>query len=210
MPAKCDLSMTLSPAKSLSVSSAEEFLSEIEPSIMRPRNLIVLEWIEGIGDETSGWTDVFETEKGVVFIDLPLTMTIEHDLSALNSRPAQVKAVMHRESKVWAPETLVVIRLKSSMKAQSKCNVVLLAVNLGTLVWIEYSSIMFIPAKKRITERVQPALISCSYLCQALVAELENYLLKIPSQYVSISLIHCGETPYLYRAKTISLCEMNP
>ena len=66
---------------------------------MRPRNLIGLEWIEGIGDETSGWTDVFETEKDVAFIDLPLTMT-EHDLSALNSRPAQVKAVMHRESKV--------------------------------------------------------------------------------------------------------------
>ena len=53
-----------------------------------------------IGDETSQWTDVFETEKGVVFIDLPLTMTIERDLSALNSRPAQVKAVMHRESNV--------------------------------------------------------------------------------------------------------------
>ena len=67
VPVKCDLSMTLSPDKSLSVSSAEEFLSEIEPSIMRPRNLIGLEWIEGIGDETSGWTDVFETEKGVVF-----------------------------------------------------------------------------------------------------------------------------------------------
>ena len=57
--------MTPSPDKSLSVSSAEEFLSEIEPLIMRPRNLIGLEWIEGIGDETSGWTDVFETEKGV-------------------------------------------------------------------------------------------------------------------------------------------------
>ena len=56
---KCTLSLTLSPAKSLSVSSTEEFLSEIEPSIMRPRNLIGLEWIEGIRDETSGWTDVF-------------------------------------------------------------------------------------------------------------------------------------------------------
>ena len=59
VPVKCDLSITLSPAKSLSVSSAEEFLSEIEPSIMRPRNLIGLEWIEGIRAETSGWTDVF-------------------------------------------------------------------------------------------------------------------------------------------------------
>ena len=79
--------MTLSPAKSLSVSSAEEFLSEMEPSIMQPRNLIGLEWME---DETSGWSDVFDTEKGVVFIDLPFTMTIDCDLSALNCRPAQV------------------------------------------------------------------------------------------------------------------------
>ena len=77
MQVKCDLSMTLSPAKSLSVSSIEEFLSEYEPLIMRPRNLIGLGWTEGTGDEPSGWTDVFETEKGVVFIDLPLTMTTE-------------------------------------------------------------------------------------------------------------------------------------
>ena len=90
----------LNPAKRLSFSSAEEFLSETEPSIMLPRNLIGLEWMEGTGDGTSGWTDAFETEKGVAFIDQPLTMTIEHDLSALNSRPAQVRAVMHREEKV--------------------------------------------------------------------------------------------------------------
>ena len=165
---RLDFSMTLSPAKSLSVSSAEEFLSEIESSIIGPRNLTGLEWIEGIGDETSGWTYVFETEKGVVFIDLTLTMTIEHDLSALHSRPAQVKAAMHRESKVWAPETLVVIRFKSSMKARSKGNVVLLVVNLGTMVCIEYPSMLFIPAKKRITERVQPGKIPCWCLCQAL------------------------------------------
>ena len=129
--------MTLNPAKSLSFSSAEEFLSEIEPSIMRPKNLIGLEWMEGIGDGTSGWTDAFETEKGVVFIDLPLTMTIKRDLSALNSRPAQVRAVMHRESKGWAPETLADIKLKSSMKACSKGNVVLLMLNLGS--WLALS-----------------------------------------------------------------------
>ena len=35
--------MKLIPANSLSVSSAEEFLSEIEPSIMQPINLIGLE-----------------------------------------------------------------------------------------------------------------------------------------------------------------------
>ena len=99
--------------------------------------MIGLEWMEGIGDGTSGWTDAFETEKGVVFIDLPLTMTIKHDLSALNSRPAQVRAVMHRESKVWAPETLADIKLKSSMKACSKGNVVLLVLNLGS--WLALS-----------------------------------------------------------------------
>ena len=71
--------MTLSPTKSLSVRSAEEFLSEMEPSIMRPRNLIGLEWMEGMEDETCGCSDAFNTEKSVVFIDLPLTMTIEHD-----------------------------------------------------------------------------------------------------------------------------------
>ena len=52
---------------------------------MQPRNLIGLQWMEGIGDGTSGWTDALETEKGVVFIDLPVTITTEHDLAALNS-----------------------------------------------------------------------------------------------------------------------------
>ena len=56
---------------------------------------IGLEWVEGMEDETSGWSDAFETKKGVVFIDLPLIVTIERDLSALNSRPAQVGAVGH-------------------------------------------------------------------------------------------------------------------
>ena len=88
-----------------------------------------------------------------MFIDLPLIMTIEQDLSALNSRPAQVRAVVHRESKVWAPETVEDIRLRSSIKARSKGNSVLLVVNLRTLTCAEYSSIMFIPAKKRIIYR---------------------------------------------------------
>ena len=75
MPVKWDLSMTISPAKSLAVSFVEEFLSEVEPLIIKPRTLIGPEWIKEIGGETSGWTDAFETEKCVVFIDLPLTMT---------------------------------------------------------------------------------------------------------------------------------------
>ena len=36
-------------------------------------------------DEGSGWSVAFETEKSVVFIDIPFIMTIEQDLSALNS-----------------------------------------------------------------------------------------------------------------------------
>ena len=72
--------MTLSPAKILCVSSAGEFLSEIEPLIIQPRNFIDLEWMEGKEDETSAWSDAFETEKGVVLIDLALRMTIDHDL----------------------------------------------------------------------------------------------------------------------------------
>ena len=80
-------------------------------------------------DETSGWSNVFDTEKGVVFIDLPLTMAIEHDLSALNSRPAQFRTVMHQERRVWDPETVEDIRLRSSMKPRSKGSTVLLVVN---------------------------------------------------------------------------------
>ena len=60
-------------------------------------------------DEICGWSDVFVFvfdgfEKGVAFIDLPLTMTIEHNLSALNFRPAKFRAFMHRENRVWTPE----------------------------------------------------------------------------------------------------------
>ena len=61
--------------------------------------------MKGMEDETSRWSDAFETDKGAVFIDLPLTVTIKGDLSPLNSTPAQVRAVMHRERfglhKLW-------------------------------------------------------------------------------------------------------------
>ena len=93
--------------------------------------------------------------KSVEFMDLPLTMITEPDLSALNSKPGQVRAVVHQESTVWASETMEDIRLTSSMKADSKGNLALLVVNLRTLTCKEYCSIMFIPAKKRIIERVQ-------------------------------------------------------
>ena len=72
---------------------------------------------------------------------------------------AQVKAVVHPESNVWTPEA-VEDRLRSSIKARSKDNSVLLVVNLGTLTCAEYSCIMFIPAKKRILKRLQQANIA--------------------------------------------------
>ena len=83
----------------------------------------------GMEDETSGWSDAFDTEKGLVFIDLPLTITLDRDLSALNSRPAQVRVVMYRESRVWLPQTVEEKKLRSSMKACSKGSTVLLVVN---------------------------------------------------------------------------------
>ena len=63
--------MTLTPTKVLSVSFAEKFLYEIESSIMQPINLIGLEWIERIEDENSGWSNAFEIEKVVMFINRP-------------------------------------------------------------------------------------------------------------------------------------------
>ena len=78
-------------------------------------------------------------------------------MSALNSRPAQFRAVVHQQSKVWASENVEDIRLRSSIKARSKGNSVLLVVDLGALTCKVYSGIMFILAKKIIIERVQPA-----------------------------------------------------
>ena len=89
-------------------------------------------------------------------MDLPLILTIKQDLSALNSRPAQVTAVVHQESKFWTVETVEDIKFRSSMKAHNKGNLVLLVVNIGTL-----TCKMLIPAKKRIIERVQSANIPC-------------------------------------------------
>ena len=94
-------------------------------------------------------------------MDLPLILTIKQDLSALNSRPAQVTAVVHQESKFWNVETVEDIKFRLSMKAHNKGNLVLLVVNIGTLTCKEYSSIMLIPAKKRIIEKVQLANIPC-------------------------------------------------
>ena len=58
-----------------------------------------------------------ETGKEVVFIDLPLMITLLLDLSALKVRPAQFRAIVQWESKVFAPQIVEDIMFRSSMKA---------------------------------------------------------------------------------------------
>ena len=66
-----------------------------------------------------------ETEKGVVFIDLPLMITMLLDLSALKVRPAQFRAIVQWESKVFAPQIVEEIMFRSSMKALISGNKIL-------------------------------------------------------------------------------------
>ena len=63
--------------------SSKDFLSKIDPSIIRAKNLTGLEWMEGMKDVKLDGFLGHETEKGVVFIDLPLMITMLLDLSAL-------------------------------------------------------------------------------------------------------------------------------
>ena len=88
-----------------------------------------------------------ETEKGVVFIDIPLTITMLLDLSALEVRPAHFRAIVQPESKVFASQIVEGIIFRSSMNAVIDGNKILFGWNCGVVVTIEYSIIMFIPAK---------------------------------------------------------------
>ena len=60
--------------------------------------------MEGIKDVKSDSSLGDEAEKGVVFIDLPLMITMLLDLSALKVRPAQFRATEQWERKVFAPQ----------------------------------------------------------------------------------------------------------
>ena len=66
-----------------------------------------------------------ETEKGVVFIDLPLMITMLLDLSALKVRPTHFRAIVRRESKVFASQIVEDIMFRSSMKAFIGANEIL-------------------------------------------------------------------------------------
>ena len=70
----------------------------------------------GIKDVKSDSSLGDETEKGVVFIDLLLMITMLLDLSALKVRPAQFRAIVQRESKVFAPQMVEDIMFRSSVK----------------------------------------------------------------------------------------------
>ena len=61
--------MMFRPPKSFFSTSSKDFLSEIDPLIILPKNVTGLEWMEGMKDVKSDGSVVDETEKGVVFID---------------------------------------------------------------------------------------------------------------------------------------------
>ena len=165
--------------------------------------------MEGMEDEDSGWSVAFETEKGVEFMDLPLIMTIEGDLSALSSRPAQVRAVVQRESKVWAPETVADIRLRSSVEALSKGSLASLLVNLGTLTCKEYASVILILAKKRIIERVQRANIPVDvYVKHLLLTQRMTLWISLCSNFQPV--LSTAERRHIYAKQKQSICGDGP
>ena len=73
--------------------------------------------MEGMKDVRSNGSLGDETEKGVVFVDLPFMITTLLDLSALKVKPAHFRAIVQRESKDFAPHTVEDIIFRSSMKA---------------------------------------------------------------------------------------------
>ena len=136
--------------------------------------------MEGMKDVKSDGSFGDETKKGVVFIDLPFMITMLLDLSALKVRPAHFRPIVQCESKVFVPQTVEDIMVRSSMKALMGGNEILFRWNCGVVAAKEYSMIMFIPAKKSIIDRVQPGKIPRWCLCQLLGASWERSLLNIP------------------------------
>ena len=94
--------------------------------------------MEGMKDVKSDGSFGDETEKGVVFIDLPFMITMLLDLSALKVRPAHFRAIVQRESKVFAPDTVEDIMFRSSMKAVIGGTEILFSGNLHTSCFITF------------------------------------------------------------------------
>ena len=81
--------------------------------------------MEGIKDVKSDSSLGDETEKGLLFIDLPLMINMLLDLSALKVRPSQFRDIVQRETKVFASRIVEDIMFRSSMKAVIGGNVIL-------------------------------------------------------------------------------------
>ena len=109
------VSMMFRPSKSFFCNLSN--LSEMDLSIILPKILSGLEWMAVIKDVKWDGSVGDETEKGVLFIGLPLMRTMLLDLSALKVRPANFRAIVQQESKVLAQEIVDGIMLRSSMKA---------------------------------------------------------------------------------------------
>ncbi len=170
--------MIFRPSESFSANSSTDFLSVIDPSIMRPKNRTGIEWIDGMNKEKSVGLDGSETQKGELFSDLPFLIMKLRDLSARNSIPAHCRAVAHLARSVWAPETEEDIKFTSSIKAFTKGSDTLLEViKWGAQATRTYSKMIFIPAKNKMIESVQPAKIPLWCWCQLLGADSENDLL---------------------------------
>ena len=128
--------------------------------------------------EKSVGLDGSETQKGELFSDLPFLIMKLRDLSARNTIPARCRAVAHLARSVGAPETEEDIKFTSSIKALTKGSDTLLEVTKwGAQATRTYSKMIFIPAKNKMTESVQPAKIPLWCCCQLLGADSENDLL---------------------------------
>ena len=62
--------------KSYLFNSSKDFLSDIDVSIIQPKNLAGLEWMEGMKNVKSNGSLGHETDKGEMFIDFPLMITM--------------------------------------------------------------------------------------------------------------------------------------
>ena len=89
--------------------------------------------MEGVKDVKSDGSVGDKTEKGVVFIDIAFMITILLDSPAQKVNPSDFRALVQRESKVFAPQTVEDIMFRSSMKAVIGGNEILFRWNCGVV-----------------------------------------------------------------------------
>ena len=112
----------------------------------------------GVKDVKSDGSFGDETEKGVVFIDVPFMITMLLDFSALKIRPAHFRGIVQRESKVFAPHTVEDIMFRLSMRLSW----------VATRYYLDGIVVWWLP--KSIIDRVQLAQMPRWCLCQLLGA----------------------------------------